>query len=63
MKAAINHLFRNVEEMSNRMGNLMIDQGFAKGDAVALFMENRLEYIPIWMGMSKVGTMKLYSRE
>ena len=24
-----------------------------QGDTVALFMENRLEYIPIWLGLSK----------
>ena len=26
---------------------------FTKGDTVALFMENRIEYIPIWLGMAK----------
>ena len=27
----------------------------SKGDAVALLMENRVEYIAIWLGLSRVG--------
>lgn len=29
--------------------------GLKKGDCVALFMENKPEYIGIWLGLSKLG--------
>ncbi|XP_023345858.1 long-chain fatty acid transport protein 4 [Eurytemora carolleeae] len=45
--------FRGVEELSNRVGNLLLSHGFIKGDTIALLMENRIEYIPIWIGMAK----------
>ena len=28
-----------------------------RGDTVALFMENRIEYIPLWLGLAKVGVV------
>jgi len=28
--------------------------GYQKGDAIALVMENRVEYAAIWLGLSKV---------
>ena len=48
------HAFRDVEKLSNRVANMFLGLGYKKGDTVALFMENRIEYIPIWLGMSKV---------
>ncbi len=30
---------------------------YRKGDTVALFMENRIEYIPLWLGLAKVGVV------
>jgi len=30
-------------------------QGFHKGDVVALFMESRLEFIGMWLGLAKLG--------
>lgn len=46
--------FRMVQEMSNRVGNYFSQQNFVKGDTVAIFMENRPEYICIWLGLAKV---------
>lgn len=43
-----------VQDMSNQVGNYFADKGFAKGDVVALFMENRPEYVIVWMGLNKV---------
>ena len=31
--------------------------GLRRGDVVALLMPNRLEYLPIWYGLSKVGVV------
>jgi solute carrier family 27 fatty acid transporter 1/4 len=50
--------FRQVDEYSNRVANLF-QQRFQlkKGDCVALFMENRPEFVCIWLGLSKVGVI------
>ncbi|KAL4100912.1 hypothetical protein QTP88_020937 [Uroleucon formosanum] len=44
-----------VEEYSNKVANVMLEKGFKKGDVVGLLMENRPEFVCIWLGMSKVG--------
>ncbi|XP_027840257.2 long-chain fatty acid transport protein 4-like [Aphis gossypii] len=44
-----------VEEYSNKVANAMLERGFKKGDVVGLLMENRPEFVGIWLGMSKVG--------
>jgi len=44
-----------VEEYSNKVANVMLERGFKKGDVVGLLMENRPEFVGIWLGMSKVG--------
>lgn len=37
------------------MANLFQKQGLKRGDVVALYMDNRPEYIGIWFGLSKLG--------
>ena len=37
------------------MAHFLLDAGFKHGDSVALFMENRPEYIGLWLGCTKVG--------
>jgi hypothetical protein len=44
-----------VYETSNRIGNLFADAGIKKSDNVALFMENRPEYVCTWLGLCKVS--------
>lgn len=44
-----------IEEYSNKVANAMLENGFKKGDVVGLLMENRPEFVCIWLGMSKVG--------
>jgi hypothetical protein len=43
-----------VEEKSNQIGNYFTKQGLKKGDSVSLFMENRPEYVCMWLGLCKV---------
>lgn len=31
--------------------------GYKKGDVVALFLENKPEYVCIWLGLSKLGVI------
>lgn len=47
--------FRQLDEYSNRVANLLLECGFKEGDVVALFMENRLQYVGLWLGMAKIG--------
>jgi len=47
--------FQDLEDYSNRVGNYFLKLGFKPGDCVALFMENRPEYVGLWLGLSKVG--------
>lgn len=41
------------------MANLFSSSAFAyqKGDCVAIFMENRPEFIGLWLGLSKIGVI------
>uniref|UniRef100_A0A6Q2Z7Q3 long-chain-fatty-acid--CoA ligase n=1 Tax=Esox lucius TaxID=8010 RepID=A0A6Q2Z7Q3_ESOLU len=47
--------FRELDEYSNRVANLLLQRGFVEGDVVALFMENRSQYVGLWLGMAKIG--------
>uniref|UniRef100_A0A8C6Q1A8 Very long-chain fatty acid transport protein n=1 Tax=Nothobranchius furzeri TaxID=105023 RepID=A0A8C6Q1A8_NOTFU len=47
--------FHQLDEYSNRVANLLLDRGFKEGDVVAIFMENRSEYVGLWLGMAKIG--------
>jgi len=47
--------FQQLENYSNKIANYFIQLGFKHGDEVALFMENRPEYVGIWLGLAKAG--------
>lgn len=47
--------FRQLDEYSDRVANLLHRRGFREGDVVALFMENRSQYVGLWLGMAKMG--------
>jgi fatty-acyl-CoA synthase len=47
--------YAEMDQIANRYAHWAKDQGIMRGDTVALFMPNRLEYLPIWYGLSKVG--------
>lgn len=49
--------FRDVNEFANRIANLFQQNGFKRGDVVALFMENRPEFVCTWLGLSKIGVI------
>ncbi|XP_018579796.1 long-chain fatty acid transport protein 4 [Anoplophora glabripennis] len=49
--------FGQVEEYSNKIANLFKSHGYKKGDRVALFLENKPEFICIWLGLSKLGVI------
>lgn len=41
--------------MSNQVAHVFEEAGFKPGDTVALLMENRPEYVALWLGLSKAG--------
>lgn len=49
--------FREVNDLSNRIANIFQQNGYKKGDVVGLFMENRPEFVAIWLGLSKIGVI------
>ncbi|KAG5896525.1 hypothetical protein JTB14_020498 [Gonioctena quinquepunctata] len=49
--------FAQVEEYSNKIANTFKSHGYKKGDKVALFLENKPEFICIWLGLSKLGVI------
>ncbi|CAD6227693.1 GSCOCG00001373001-RA-CDS [Cotesia congregata] len=46
-----------INEYSNRIANTFIKHGYVKGDAVALMMTNRPEFIATWLGLGKIGVI------
>ena len=49
--------FQQVEDYSNRVGNFFLEEGYGKGDTVAVFMENRPEFVCTWLGLAKIGVV------
>lgn len=49
--------YDDMETYANRVAAWASGQGLAKGDTVAVFARNRLEYIPLWFGLSKLGVI------
>ncbi len=47
--------YRALTERVNRYARWALAQGLGKGDAVALIMPNRPEYMAIWLGIASVG--------
>ncbi|XP_016374264.1 long-chain fatty acid transport protein 4-like [Sinocyclocheilus rhinocerous] len=47
--------FKELDDYSNRVANLLLQRGFTEGDVIALFMENHSQYVGLWLGMAKIG--------
>ena len=46
-----------MDEYSNQLAHFLLSAGFKHGDSLALFMENRLEYVGLWLGCTKIGVV------
>ena len=44
-------------DYSNKIANHFSAAGYKKGDVVALFSENSLEYVGVWLGLGKLGVI------
>jgi len=47
--------YAQLDAMANRFAHWATSRGIKRGDTVALFMPNRIEYLAVWYGLSKVG--------
>ena len=47
--------YAQFDALANRYAHWASGRQIKRGDTIALFMPNRLEYVAIWYGMSKVG--------
>ena len=47
--------YGQLDAMANRFAHWATSRGIKRGDTVALFMPNRIEYLAVWFGLSKVG--------
>ncbi|MCE3290286.1 MAG: long-chain-acyl-CoA synthetase [Caulobacter sp.] len=47
--------YGEMDAIANRFAHWAKGQGITRGQTVALFLPNRLEYLPIWLGLTKVG--------
>ncbi|HEY1879067.1 MAG TPA: AMP-binding protein, partial [Caulobacteraceae bacterium] len=47
--------YRQLDELANRYAAWAEGEGLARGDRVAVLLPNRLEYLPLWFGLSKRG--------
>ena len=46
-----------MDELSNKIAHFFLDQGYRKGDEVALLMENCPDYVCFWLGLGKIGVV------
>ncbi len=46
-----------LDAFAARVAQWALDQGFRRGDVVALSMENRPEYVALWLGLSRIGVV------
>jgi acyl-CoA synthetase (AMP-forming)/AMP-acid ligase II len=49
--------YAELNSLANRYASFFYTQGFKKGDVVALYMENRPEYLAAITGLSKLGVI------
>lgn len=49
--------FGEMDAIANRYAHWAKGIGLRRGQVVALFMPNRLEYFPVWYGLSKIGVV------
>ena len=49
--------YAELDARANGIAHWALSQGLKAGDTVALFMENRPDYVAVWYGLSKVGVI------
>ena len=49
--------YAQFDARANRIANWALREGLQAGDCVALFMENRPDYVAVWTGLAKIGVV------
>ncbi|PIK45237.1 putative long-chain fatty acid transport protein 4-like [Apostichopus japonicus] len=49
--------FREMDNITSKIGNYFFERGYRSGDAVAIFMDNTPEVVFLWLGLSKIGVV------
>ena len=49
--------YAQFETYANKVAHWALAQGCEAGDTVAIFARNRLEYVALWFGLSKIGVV------
>ncbi len=47
--------YDDMEVYANKVAAWAQEQGCAAGDTVAVFVRNRAQYVPLWLGLTKIG--------
>ncbi|KAH9507575.1 hypothetical protein Btru_051508 [Bulinus truncatus] len=49
--------FTDGKNYCDRLATYLFESNYLKGDVIAIFAENCPEYIPLWLGMSRIGVV------
>ena len=49
--------YRKLDDLANGAARWAASQGLQRGDCVAIVLPNRLEYVALWLGFSKLGVV------
>jgi fatty-acyl-CoA synthase len=49
--------YGEMDALANRFAHWALAQGLKPGDVVAVILPNRLDYLPLWYGLSKIGVV------
>ena len=49
--------YQQVEDYSNKVATIFKTYGYRKGDVIGILLENRVEFIALWLGLSKLGVI------
>jgi acyl-CoA synthetase (AMP-forming)/AMP-acid ligase II len=49
--------YASLDRLSNRVATWALEVGLKPRDTVALLMENRVEFVAVWLGLSKIGVV------
>ncbi len=52
--------FKQLDDFSNQVANCFINLGYRPNDELALLMDNRPEFIGIWLGLAKTGIISAF---
>jgi len=49
--------YGDLDALANRYAHWAVAQGLKPGDTVAIFLPNRLDYLSLWYGLTKIGVV------